>query len=271
MQLSLAFPSIVNPSPYKFFSPISFPRLGASKKRVLKPKLFLKPFRGANLQGFAGRRMAKLNQENAIVEVDAVLRDESLDSSSGTSFRSFESAINKSSKWMVAGLFGLMILWKHDAEVLWAATGSIFNSYISVTLKRILNHERPSGLRSDPGMPSSHAQSIFYVSVFALLSLMQWLGVNVLTGSLGAAILAFGSYFSWLRVSQQLHTTSQVLVGALLGTIVSIAWFWLWHAFVYDAFLSSIWVRIIVVIGSISLCTAFVIYVTQNWLNDERI
>lgn len=71
---------------------------------------------------------------------------------------------------MVAGLFGLMILWKHDAEILWAATGSIFNSYISVTLKRVLNQERPSGLRSDPGMPSSHAQSIFYVSVFAFLS-----------------------------------------------------------------------------------------------------
>ena len=62
-----------------------------------------------------------------------------------------------------------------------------------------------------------------------------------------------------------------MLVGALLGTIVSIAWFSLWHAFVYDAFVSSIWVRIIVVIGSISLCTGFVIYVIRNWLNDERI
>ncbi|XP_078148834.1 phosphatidic acid phosphatase (PAP2) family protein [Carex rostrata] len=270
MQLFLslaAFPStsIVNSSTYKFSSPIS---LIYWKRRVFKPKLFLKPFWGANLRGFAGRRMA---QENVTVEGDAVLRDESLGSSSATSFRSFESAINKSSKWMVAGLFGLMILWKHDAEVLWAATGSIFNSYISVILKRLLNHERPSGLRSDPGMPSSHAQSIFYVSVFALLSLMQWLGVNVLTGSLGAVILASGSYFSWLRVSQQLHTANQVLVGALLGTIVSIAWFWLWHAFVYDAFVSSIWVRIIVVIGSISLCTGFVIYVIQNWLSDERI
>ena len=40
--------------------------------------------------------MAKLNQENVTVEGDAVLRDESSDSSSATSFRSFESAINKS-------------------------------------------------------------------------------------------------------------------------------------------------------------------------------
>lgn len=76
-----------------------------------------------------------------------------------------------------------MILWKHDAEVLWAATGSILNSYISITLKQILNHERPSGLRSDPGMPSSHAQSIFYVSVFALLSCKSLLISLIITSS----------------------------------------------------------------------------------------
>ncbi|XP_078165948.1 lipid phosphate phosphatase epsilon 2, chloroplastic-like isoform X2 [Carex rostrata] len=271
MQLSLAFPSILNSSPYKLFSPISFLHSCTSKKRDLKPMLFHKPLCQANLQGFGGKKMAKLNQVNATEDRDDVLRDESLDSSSGSSFRSFESAINKSSKWIVGGLLGLTILWKHDAEVQWAATGSIFNSFIAVTLKRILNHERPSGLRSDPGMPSSHAQSIFYVSIFAVHCLMQWLGVNIWTVSLGAAILALGSYFSWLRVCEQLHTTNQVVVGALFGTIISIAWLWLWHAFVYDAFVSFIWVRIILFIFSISLFAAFVIYVIQNWLNDQHV
>jgi membrane-associated phospholipid phosphatase len=35
----------------------------------------------------------------------------------------------------------------------------------------MFNHERPAlALRSDPGMPSSHAQSIFYAAVFLVLS-----------------------------------------------------------------------------------------------------
>jgi hypothetical protein len=75
------------------------------------------------------------------------------------------------SKWLVAALFGAVILWRHDAEAMWAVLGSIVNSILSVILKRIFNQERPdSTLRSDPGMPSSHGQSIFFTVVFAILS-----------------------------------------------------------------------------------------------------
>lgn len=49
--------------------------------------------------------------------------------------------------------------------------GAVINSGLSVTLKRVLNHQRPvSGLRSDPGMPSSHAQSLFYAAVLGIIS-----------------------------------------------------------------------------------------------------
>lgn len=75
------------------------------------------------------------------------------------------------SKWLVSALFGAIIIWKHDAEVMWAAMGAVTNSYLSITLKRILNQQRPvPTLRSDPGMPSSHAQSIFYAVIFAIVS-----------------------------------------------------------------------------------------------------
>lgn len=70
----------------------------------------------------------------------------------------------------MAALFGLVILWKHDAEALWAAMGSVVNAWLSTVLKRLLNQDRPSALRSDPGMPSSHAQSIFYAAVFSVAS-----------------------------------------------------------------------------------------------------
>lgn len=75
------------------------------------------------------------------------------------------------SKWLVSALFAGVILWRHDAEAMWAAMGSIVNAILSIVLKRIINQDRPlSGLKTDPGMPSSHAQSIFFIVTFAILS-----------------------------------------------------------------------------------------------------
>lgn len=49
--------------------------------------------------------------------------------------------------------------------------GSVINSALAMVLKRILNQERPvPTLKSDPGMPSSHAQSIFFIDGFIILS-----------------------------------------------------------------------------------------------------
>jgi dolichyldiphosphatase len=79
-------------------------------------------------------------------------------------------------------------------------------------------------------------------------------------------ILCFQSY---LRVSQKLHTVSQVVVGAVVGSTFSILWYWLWNAFVLDAFLSSLWVRIVVILGSAVLCLGFLLHVVRNWLKDE--
>lgn len=71
----------------------------------------------------------------------------------------------------MSALFGSIILLRHDGAALWAIIGSVSNSGLSVVLKRILNQERPATtLRTDPGMPSSHAQSISFISAFAVLS-----------------------------------------------------------------------------------------------------
>lgn len=181
----------------------------------------------------------------------------------------FEATLNRTSKWLVAALFGLVIIWKHDAEALWAAMGSVMNAWLSTILKRLLNQDRPSSLRSDPGMPSSHAQSIFYAAVFSVASITRFMGINVFTVGVGALTLLCGAYLSWMRVSQRFHTMNQVLVGAAVGSACSLAWFWMWHSFVLQAFISSIWVRIFVIIGSVSFCLAFLFYVIQNWLQDE--
>ncbi|CAI9780552.1 unnamed protein product [Fraxinus pennsylvanica] len=136
-----------------------------------------------------------------------------------------EGTLNSLSKWLVAVLFGAIVLWRHDAESLWALMGSVLNVILSITLKKVLKQERPiSTLRSDPGMPSSHAQSIFYAVAFVNLSMAEWYGINGLTATLNGLVFILGCYFSWLRVSQQLHTASQVVVGAVLGYAFSILW-----------------------------------------------
>ncbi|KAL5772329.1 hypothetical protein ACOSQ2_012253 [Xanthoceras sorbifolium] len=50
---------------------------------------------------------------------------------------------------------------------------------LSVALKRILKQERlvPTS-RSDPGMPSSHVQSVFFIFSFAIISIVEWLRLN---------------------------------------------------------------------------------------------
>ncbi|CAL9027116.1 unnamed protein product [Prunus brigantina] len=185
--------------------------------------------------------------------------------------KGWESTLNRLSKWIISALFAVVILWRHDAEAMWAAMGSVANTILSAALKKILNQERPvPSLRSEPGMPSSHAQSIFYIVLFTIWSVVEWLGINEITLTIGAFALATGIYLSWLRVSQKLHTLSQVVVGATFGTIFSILWLLLWNAFVHKAFISSLWIRIVIALGAAGFCLGFVVYVIRHWLRDER-
>ncbi|EEF40817.1 conserved hypothetical protein [Ricinus communis] len=210
-------------------------------------------------------------EENVKILQPDTLADDSSDFRSQLMARGFEPLLNRLSKWLVAALFGVVLLWRHDAEALWIAMGSVLNAILSVTLKRVFNQERPfATAKSDPGMPSSHAQCIFYTVVFCSLSVTEWLGVNEFTLLISGLNLALGSYFSWLRVSQQYHTASQVVVGAAAGSLFSFLWYWLWQTIVLDEFNSSLWVRIVVVFAAFSFCLGFLLYVIRHWLKDEE-
>lgn len=75
---------------------------------------------------------------------------------------------------------------------------------------------------------------------------------------------------SWLRVSQQLHTTSQVAVGAALGFSFSVFWFWLWDAVILKVFLSHLWVQLIIVLGTAAVCVSFLLYVVRYWVLEAN-
>ncbi|XP_021714559.1 lipid phosphate phosphatase epsilon 1, chloroplastic-like [Chenopodium quinoa] len=231
--------------------------------------------RKRSLMGEKFQKIAALRSEDEEENIHVLEQEVLLDGPS--KFRSFllspefESTLNRLSKWVVSVLFGAFILWRHDAQAVWAAMGSVLNSVLSVVLKRVLNQERPiANVRSDPGMPSSHSQSIFYIVVFFIMSMIEWLGVNETTVIFAAVSLAFGSYLSWLRVTQKLHSIDQVIVGAVLGSCFSLAWIWSWNAVVSEAFSSIVWVQVSVLLASAICCLAFVLYVILNWFRNDR-
>jgi membrane-associated phospholipid phosphatase len=66
-----------------------------------------------------------------------------------------------------------VVIWGHDDQAYWAVIGGIVNGICSKMLKRAFDQQRPSsarGLRTDPGMPSSHAQWLAFFSLYASLS-----------------------------------------------------------------------------------------------------
>ncbi|KAJ4822952.1 hypothetical protein Tsubulata_000305 [Turnera subulata] len=261
---SLSPPPRLNPS-----KPISFLSLSPSKSASFGGFGHMRPpgskamtelvKTSAFRNNGTGEERASLFEQEATVAGSSVIAGEGL-----------EAILNRLSKWLVSGSFGAIILWRHDPASLWAAMGSVINAILSVTLKRILNQERPSAApKADPGMPSNHAQSIFYIVTFAILSIVDSLGVDETSLILSALVLAIGSYFSWLRVSQRLHTVSQVAVGAVIGSAFSSLWYWTWSGVVLDAFSSYLWVRVTVVLGAIAFCAGFVLHVISDWLTDE--
>ncbi|KAH0717215.1 hypothetical protein KY285_013246 [Solanum tuberosum] len=208
--------------------------------------------------------------EDVAVKLGAFEQQALIHDFSTSAYARFNATLNSLSKWLVAAVFVIIFLWRHDTEALWAASGSILNAGLSTVLKRILNQERPvSAIRSDPGMPSTHAQSIFYTVMFCIVSMVEYFGLNGVTAVISALIFAIGSYLSWLRVSQQLHTTSQVAVGAALGFSFSVFWFWLWDAIVLDAFISHLWIRIPVVLGTVAICVSFLLYMFRYWVLER--
>ncbi|KAL6227132.1 hypothetical protein ACLB2K_001091 [Fragaria x ananassa] len=269
---------------------------------ILQPKLQFFPCRFCPLKSFKpkfpisklafsggldpkkapSRRNRVMGSNNSIVELTNLLPfrnngDEAVrvlqhgSEDSGLVSNRFESTLNRLSKWLVSGIFAVVILCRHDGEAMWAALGSVVNSILSVVLKKILNQERPvPSLRSEPGMPSSHSQSIFYIFLFAVYSIVEWLGINEISLITSALALAFGAYLSWLRISQRLHTMSQVAVGAAIGTIFSILWCWSWNAVVHEAFTSFLWVRIVIILGAAVFCAGFLLYVIRYWIRDDR-
>jgi len=132
--------------------------------------------------------------------------------------------------------FSIYLLWRKHNLFFYYIVGFFTNSFLNIVLKGILQQPRPSenenmfnlalknanksvfkdGIPFDAfGMPSGHAQSVFFSTVFIYLALKK------------SNILLFYSLLSFITIFQRLynnyHTIFQVIVGSFVGGFF--AWF----------------------------------------------
>ena len=126
-------------------------------------------------------------------------------------------------KWVVSGAAFVTLLIRRDIATAACIFGAISNALLAKVLKRVFNAARPRGAElADPGMPSSHAQSLFYFSAYLSLAASDMEQPTVLLPALGA--FGAAAALAQLRVRAGLHTQAQVVVGATFGACFGFGW-----------------------------------------------
>jgi hypothetical protein len=82
--------------------------------------------------------------------------------------------LNESTKWVVSATAAAVAAHRRDAAVGWAIIGAVASAFLNKAAKRALNQRRPdsaAGRKADPGMPSSHANSLAFLGTSAAIGL----------------------------------------------------------------------------------------------------
>lgn len=152
-------------------------------------------------------------------------------------------SINNATKWTVSAATALVLFRNRaDAATRFAVVGSVVAAFLTKVLKKVINEARPSEARkADPGMPSSHAQSLAFLSTSAaraiLFSARNGGGEEALTGrffsflvlpvptvAAAALVLTTAVLLATLRVTLGYHTWPQVVAGGVLGCALALGW-----------------------------------------------
>ncbi|OZJ04312.1 hypothetical protein BZG36_03168 [Bifiguratus adelaidae] len=112
--------------------------------------------------------------------------------------------------------------------VLMALAGQFCNEWFNTVLKELLRQDRPcSQLGDGYGMPSSHAQFVWFFAIYLSIYTFQqirlecalWKPLFCVAAAAGASVVSFS------RIYLSYHTLPQVAVGALFGSLFAILWY----------------------------------------------
>jgi len=128
---------------------------------------------------------------------------------------------------------------RRDLHTLTWGVGVILNEAFNYGLKQYFAEARPKRRETEwqvYGMPSSHAQFMWFVSVYMVLfvcfrlTLLKQCG-EVLCKMLWCSFcLALSAAVSYSRVYHEYHTQSQVIWGGMVGGGAAVVWFLLTQA-----------------------------------------
>ncbi|EKX51638.1 hypothetical protein GUITHDRAFT_134529 [Guillardia theta CCMP2712] len=145
--------------------------------------------------------------------------------------RQFGWEIAKNTRWLVSLTAAAFLIWRRDAVTIAAIGGALGNAALGKLLKRLLAEKRPDGAPvSDPGMPSSHAMSLFFLSLYLSAAINVWTDWPMAARTIvTSSLLIFSTYSAAWRVRAGFHTPAQILVGSVLGGFNGMAWFYFNH------------------------------------------
>ena len=129
---------------------------------------------------------------------------------------SIYNALGKSTKSVVTSAAITSILYSRTLKPFYYVAMGVVNAFLSKLLKQLIRQPRPTQ-NSNPvvteyGMPSSHAQSLFYFTTVIIANFRS--NSMLISSVLMYSILAA----SW-RVNSGLHSLEQTIFGSLAGTL----------------------------------------------------
>lgn len=131
-------------------------------------------------------------------------------------------------KWAACVAVGSALLYRRDALVVLFCTGAGLNSAAGKLLKHLIRQPRPTDSKADPGMPSSHATSLSFLSLALLACVLKDPALAAAPRAVyvagGALVVALALLATSWRVRAGYHTVAQVVAGWVLGAVNTVAW-----------------------------------------------
>lgn len=124
-------------------------------------------------------------------------------------------------------MYVTIIVFKRDLHSIFATVGQVFGVIVCIALKKILSQPRPEDSDlDDEGMPSNHAQFLFFFFVYHSNAFFQTKILNTSYKIIYSCILfIFATIVSYSRLYLHYHTADQVVVGAIVGALIGLSWY----------------------------------------------
>ena len=126
--------------------------------------------------------------------------------------------------------FLTLIVFRRDLETIFFFGGCVLNALICSIVKKIIRQPRPEGSnKSGFGMPSNHAQFMFFFAayIYLLVSTGRWKFSKKSSGTLlQVSVFLLSIFVAISRYHLGVHSLAQLLVGAFIGILFANMWQW---------------------------------------------